>query len=89
VYAAREKAAPSESFVKVGQRRLRLDRVDTGGLVCLRYKGHQCHLGVGRPYAGWRVAMLVEDRNVEVVALDGSPLGHVVIDPTKDYQKLH
>ena len=38
-YAAREKAVPSPSFVKVGDRRLRFDRVDKAGRVTLRRRG--------------------------------------------------
>ena len=74
VYAARERAGPSPSFVKVGDRRLRLDRVDRSGTVTLRYRGRLHHIGIGAAYSGWRVAMLVEDRDIEIVGLDGSPL---------------
>lgn len=88
VYGAREKAAPSPSFVKVGDRRLRFDRVDKAGRVTLRYRGKLHHIGVGRAYAGWRIAMLVDGRNVEIVGLDGSPLRRLVLDPTKDYQRM-
>ena len=84
VYGAREKTAPSQSFVKVGTRRLRFDKVDTSGSVSLRYKGRLHHIGIGRAYAGWRVAMLIEDRDIEIVGLDGSPLRRLVLDPTKD-----
>jgi hypothetical protein len=48
VYKAREKAGPSPSFVKVGDRRLRFDRVDKAGRVTLRYRGRLYHIGVGR-----------------------------------------
>ena len=46
------------------------------------------HVGVGRAYYGWRIAMLVEGHNVEIVGLDGSPLRRLVLDPTKDYQRI-
>jgi len=39
VYGAREKARPSPSFVKVADRRLRLDRVDKSGRITLRRRG--------------------------------------------------
>ena len=74
VYAATEKAMPSPSFVKVGDRRLRFDRVDKAGRVTLRRRGRLHHIGVGRPYAGWRVAMLISDLDIEIVGVDGSPL---------------
>lgn len=88
VYAAREKAVPSPSFVKVGNRRLRFDRIDKAGRVTLRHRGRLHHIGIGNAYAGWRVAMLVEGLNVEIVGLDGSPLRRLVLDPTKDYQRI-
>jgi transposase InsO family protein len=88
LYVAREKAGPSPSFVKVGDRRLRLDKVDTRGRVTLRHRGRLHHIGIGNPYAGWRVAMLIDGLDIEIVGLDGSPLRRLVLDPTKDYQRI-
>ncbi len=88
VHEAREKATPTASLVKTDGRRLRLDKVDTAGTVTLRHKGRLHHIGIGRPYAGWRVAMLIDGLDIEVVGLDGSPLRRLVLDPTKDYQRL-
>jgi transposase InsO family protein len=88
VYAAREKAVPSESFVKVGNRRLRIDRVDSRGRVTLRVRGKLHHIGIGNAYTGWRVAMLVNGLDVEIVAFDGSPMRRLTIDPTVDYQRI-
>jgi transposase InsO family protein len=88
VYDAREKAFPSPSFVKVDHRRLRFDRVDRTGRVTLRHRGKLHHIGIGNPYAGWRVAMLIDGLNIEIVGLDGSPLRKLVLDPTKDYQRI-
>ena len=72
----------------MGERRLRLDRVDKVGRVTLRRRGRLHHLGIGHAYAGWRVAMLVDGLNIEIVGLDGSPLRRLVLDPTKDYQRI-
>jgi hypothetical protein len=44
------------------------------------------HIGIGAAYKGWRIAMLVDDRTIEIVGLDGSPLRKLVLDPTRDYQ---
>jgi transposase InsO family protein len=88
VYAAREKARPSPSFVKVGHRRLRLDRIDKSGRITLRRGGRLHHIGIGNAYAGWRVALLIDDLDIEIVGLDGSPLRRLVLDPTKDYQRI-
>jgi transposase InsO family protein len=88
VYRAKEKAEPSSSFVKVGDRRLRLDRVDRSGRVTFRHRGKLHHIGIGNAYAGWRVAMLSEGLDIEIVGLDGSPLRRLKLDPTKDYQRI-
>src|SRR5580704_2570453 len=88
VYGAREKAMPSPSFVKVGERRLRFDRVDKAGRITLRHRGRLHHIGIGNAYAGWRVAMLIDGLDIEIVGLDGSPLRRLVLDPTKDYQRI-
>ena len=75
-------------MIKIDDRHLRLDKVDSSGSVTLRHRGRLHHMGIGRPYAGWRVAMLVEGLDIEVVGLDGSPLRRLVLDPTKDYQGM-
>jgi transposase InsO family protein len=87
VYDARQKAIPTGSLVKTDGRRLRLDKVDVAGTVTLRHRGKLHHIGLGRSYAGWRVALLVDGLNVEIVALDGSPLRRLVLDPTVNYQR--
>jgi hypothetical protein len=56
--------------------------------VTLRYKGKLHHIGVGCPYAGWRVILLVAGLDVRVVGLDGSPLRHLTLDPSVDYQRI-
>jgi hypothetical protein len=84
----REKASPSASFVTVGDRRLRLDRIDRSGRVTLRHRRRLHHIGIGNPYAGWQVAMLVDGLKIEIVALDGSPPRKLVLDPTKDCQRI-
>ncbi len=76
------------AVVKIDSRRLRLDKVDSTGSVTLRHHGRLHHIGIGRAYAGWRVAMLIEGLDIEVVGLDGSPLRRLVLDPTKNYQRM-
>lgn len=86
VYGAKAKAAPTGSVVSTGGRRLRLDKVNKSGNVTLRYRGKLHHIGIGHAYEGWRIAMLVDGRHIEIVALDGSPLRKLVLDPGRDYQ---
>jgi hypothetical protein len=88
VYDAREKATPTAPLIKINDRRLRLDKVDSAGTVTLRHRGKLHHIGIGRAYTGWRVAMLIDGLDIEVVGLDGSPLRRLVLDPTKDYQRM-
>ena len=86
VYGAREKASPTGAVIKTDGRRLRLDKVDKTGLVTLRYRGRLHHIGIGAAYKGWRIAMLIDGRKIEIVGLDGSPLRRLVLDPSHDYQ---
>ena len=59
--------------------------VDHGESACHRPTDH----GPGHHEgAGWRVAMLIEGLDIEVVGLDGSTLRRLVLDPTKDYQRM-
>jgi hypothetical protein len=70
--------------VKVGDRRLRFDRVDKSGRVTLRHRGRLHHHGIGNAC----VAMLIDGLNIEIVGLDGSPLRGMILDPTKVYQRI-
>jgi len=88
VYLAREKATPTKAVVKADGRRLRLDKVDRSGKVTLRHRGRLHHIGVGHPYIGWRIAMLIDGLNIEIVGIDGSPLRRLVLDPSRDYQPI-
>jgi transposase InsO family protein len=87
-FAARERAYPRGPKIDCVGYRVRHDRIDKKGAVTLRYKGRLHHIGVGRHYRGWRVVLLVAGREVRILGLDGSPLRHLVLDPTKDYQPM-
>ena len=87
-FRAREKTGPSGPRIDAAGHRIRHDKVDPSGSVTLRYKGKLHHIGVGCPYAGWRVVMLVAGLDVHVLALDGSPLRHLTLDPSVDYQRM-
>jgi transposase InsO family protein len=85
-YRAREKATPLQPLIALDGRRLRLDKVSKAGNLTIRYRGQLHHIGVGHAYEGWPVAMLIDGRDIEIVALDGSPLRRLRLDPTRDYQ---
>jgi transposase InsO family protein len=87
-FGSREKAGPIGPRIEAGGYRIRHDKVDRGGSVTLRYKGKLHHIGVGCPYAGWRVILLVAGLDVRVIGLDGSPLRHLTLDPSVDYQRI-
>ena len=53
----------------------------------LRLNGRLHHIGVGRAYSGWRVVMLVAGLDIQIIGFDGSPLRHLTLDPTVDYQR--
>lgn len=54
----------------------------------LRIHGKMHHIPCGRAYAGWRVRVLVDDLDIRVIGVDGSPLRHLTLDPTRNYQPL-
>jgi hypothetical protein len=62
--------------------------VDRGGSVTLRYRGKLHHIGVGCPYAGWKVILLVAGLDVRVLGPDGSPLPLLTLNPSVDYQRM-
>jgi len=86
VFAASTKAAPTGAVVSTDGRRLRLDKVDDHGRVTLRHRGRLHHIGIGKAFRGWRLAMLIDGLDIEIVALDGSPLRRLRLDPSRDYQ---
>ncbi len=87
-FAAREHAYPRRPRIDCAGYRVRHDKIDKQGGVTLRYRGRLHHIGVGRAYRGWRVVLLVAGRDVRILSLDGSPLRHLVLDPTRDYQPM-
>jgi transposase InsO family protein len=85
-YAARPKAVPGDRSADTHDR-VRTDRIDATGLVTLRHQGKLYHIGVGRPHAGTRVLLLVQDLNIRVInAGTGELLRELVLDPSKTYQ---
>lgn len=87
-FNAREKAGPVGAKIAAAGYRIRRDKVDKVGRVTLRYKNKMHHIAVGRAYAGWRVVLLIDGLDVRVIGIDGSPLRHLKLDPTVDYQRM-
>ena len=88
VFTARDKSHPLGPRIETAGHRVRNDKVDKTGSVTLRYRGKLHHIGVGRPYAGWRVILLVAGRDIRILGADGSPLRQLVLDPDHDYQRM-
>jgi len=86
VWNARERAHPIGPRIDTAGYRVRHDKVDKAGVVTLRSASRLHHIGIGRAYAQWRVVILVNGLDVRIIGLDGSPLRHLKLDPTIDYQ---
>jgi hypothetical protein len=85
-YAARPKASPGDRAADTHDR-VRTDRIDNTGLVTLRHSGKLHHIGTGRPHAGTRVLLLVQDPHIRVINADtGELLRELVLNPDRDYQ---
>lgn len=87
-FSARDRARPNGPRIDTEGYRVRRDKVNKNGTVTLRYRSRLYHLGVGRPYAGWRVVLLVAGREVQILGADGSPLRQLTLDPAHDYQPM-
>ena len=87
-YAAREKAHPTGPRIDATGYRVRHDKLDKKGTVTLRHQGRLHHIPVGRPYHGWRVILLINRRDIQIISLDGAQLRKLTLDPARDYQPL-
>jgi transposase InsO family protein len=85
-YAARPKAVPGDRSADTHDR-VRTDRIDATGLVTLRHNGRLHHIGIGRPHAGTRVLLLVQDLHIRVINADtGELIRELTLNPGKTYQ---
>ena len=85
-YTARPKASPGNRAADTHDR-VRTDRIDDTGLVTLRHNGRLHHIGIGRPHAGTRVLLLVQDLHIRVInASTGELLRELTLDPARNYQ---
>jgi transposase InsO family protein len=87
-YTARTKASPAKPSI-AAHYRVRRDKVDTGGVITLRYHSQLRHIGLGREHARKPVLALIADRYIRVVHADtGELLRELTLDPNRDYQPL-
>jgi transposase InsO family protein len=87
-YTARPKATPAKPIVNTHYR-VRRDRIDTGGVITIRYNSRLRHIGLGAENRGKRVLALIADLEIRIIdAETGELLRELTLDPTKDYQPL-
>jgi Integrase core domain len=84
-YQARPKAVPGDRAADTHDR-VRTDRIDATGLVTLRHSGKLSHIGIGRPHAGTRVLLLVQDLHIRVINAD---TGELIRELTLNTDKSH
>ncbi len=85
-YRARPKARPATP-IPTAHYRVRRDRIDSSGVITVRYDSRLRHIGLGRAHRGTRVLALIADRYIRVVdAETGALLRELQLDPSKDYQ---
>ncbi|HLI31869.1 MAG TPA: IS481 family transposase [Solirubrobacteraceae bacterium] len=84
-YSARVKARPAPTL-GAPHFRVRSDRVDANGKVTLRYGSRLHHIGLGRAHKGKAIRLLIAERAIRVVDLDGQLIRELTLDPERDYQ---
>jgi len=67
---------------------VRQDRVDAEGKVTLRYESRLYHIGIGRAHKGKAIKLLVADREIRVIDLQGQLIRELTLDPSRTYQPL-
>jgi len=68
--------------------RVRHDRVDKTGRVTLRYLSRLHHIGLGWEWRQQRVTLLIDNKDIRVLAEDGELIRALTLDPSRDYQPL-
>jgi transposase InsO family protein len=86
-YSARIKAQPQGQGANT-YFRVRQDKVDATGKVSLRHLSRLYKIGVGRAHKGRAVKLLIADKEIRVIDLDGQLLRHLTLDPTRTYQPI-
>lgn len=84
-FEARDKASPETPIAK-RHLRVRTDKISSGGHVTLRHDSKLYKIGIGRPYAGTKVRLYINDLDIRVVTTEGELLRHLKLDTTRRYQ---
>jgi transposase InsO family protein len=86
-YSARVKAQPAGQPANT-YFRVRQDKVDATGKVSLRHLSRLYKIGVGRAHKGQAVKLLIADREIRVIDLNGQLLRQLTLDPNRTYQPI-
>jgi transposase InsO family protein len=86
-YSTQIKARPAEQ-AKPTHFRVREDRVDATGKVSLRFHSKLYKIGLGRAHKGRPVKLLIAERSIRVIDLDGELIRELTLDPSRTYQPL-
>ena len=62
--------------------------MDRTGKVSLRYDSKLYKIGLGRAYTGRAVKLLIADRSIRVIDLQGELIRELTLDPARLYQPL-
>lgn len=84
-YNARPEAQPGGKIIP-DHFRLRNDVIDNHGKLTLRHNGVMHHIGIGRPYAGTTIRMLIHEKEIRVITTTGELLKELTLDEETDYQ---
>jgi transposase InsO family protein len=84
-YHRRIKAGPTAAPIPVHYR-VRHDRVDKSGRVTVRYLSRLHHIGIGCAHKHEPITLLIANKDIRVLAEDGSLLRQLTLDPSRDYQ---
>lgn len=67
--------------------RVRHDKIDTAGVITIRYNSRLHHIGLSKHLRGTNVLVLINDLDIRVLARDsGKLIRKLTLDPTRDYQ---
>ena len=86
-YSGRAKARPAGAAPGT-YFRVREDKVDKAGKVSLRYDSRLYKIGLGRAHKGRAVKLLIADRQIRVIDLEGELIRELTLDPSRNYQPI-
>ncbi len=85
-FNARPRAFPSGYRIPPHYR-IRHDRIDTAGVITIRYNSRLHHIGLSKHLRGTHVIVLINNRDIRVLDHHtGRLIRKLVLDPTRDYQ---